>query len=335
MIPIVDGHNDALLRVWRDGGSLRERSADGHLDVPRMQEGGVAAGFFAVFVPETDEEPADPRSRVVPTDDGYEVPLEAALPVDRAQRVANELVALAERDLVLVRDVAALERCLAGEATGAILHFEGAEPVADDLEQWYERGLRSLGLVWSRPNAYGHGVPFRFPGTPDVGPGLTERGKQLVTRCNVLGIVVDCAHLNARGFFDVARISSAPLVVSHAGAHALCPIPRSLTDEELDAIRDSDGLVGIVFDTAMTRSDADLVPDTPLETVAAHVEYVAERIGVEHVALGSDWDGCLPPLGLDSAAKAQAILETLDWSDAELRALAHGNWLRVLTATWD
>ena len=210
MIPIIDGHNDALLRVWRHGGSLNERSDDGHLDVPRMREGGIAAGFFAVFVPARDDEPADPRSAVVPTDDGYEVPQEGPLPFERAARIADELVAIAERELTLVRTAGELR--LDGEPL-AILHFEGAEPIDPqlaNLEGWYERGLRSLGLVWSRPNAFGHGVPFRYPGTPDTGPGLTARGKALVTTCNKLGILVDLAHATERTFFDTAALSTEP-----------------------------------------------------------------------------------------------------------------------------
>ena len=340
MIPVVDGHNDALLRVWRSGGSLRERSDDGHLDLPRMREGGIAAGFFAIFVPAEDEEPLDPRSRVVPTEYGYGVPLEPPLPFARAQRIAAELAAIAERDLELVLTADELERRLEGGPPGAILHLEGAEPIEaglGNLAAWFERGLRSLGIVWSRPNSFGHGVPFRFPGTPDTGPGLTEAGRALVTACNELGIVVDLAHLNERGFFDVALRSSAPLVVSHAGAHALCPIPRSLTDAQLDAVRDSDGLVGVVFDSVMTRADGDLRADTPLGVIADHVEYMADRMGVEHVALGSDFDGCLPPAALSDASKTQALLGELaarGWPDDDLRALGHRNWLRVLRATW-
>src|SRR4051795_13047731 len=135
---------------WRGGGgSLRERSDDGHLDLPRMREGGIAAGFFAIYVPATDEEPPDPRDRIVPTEDGWEVPLEAALPLDRAQRVAREFLAIAERDLSIVRTIADLERCIAGEQQGAIIHLEGAEPLDEDIEAWYASGIRSLGLVWS------------------------------------------------------------------------------------------------------------------------------------------------------------------------------------------
>jgi len=337
VIPVVDGHNDALLRAWRSGASLRERSDEGHLDLPRMRDGGIAAGFFAIFVPAEDGEPPDPRSRVVATDDGYEVPMEGPLPFARAARIASELAAIAERDLDLVRTVSDLERCLDGAGPGAILHLEGAEPIEPDrsnLEAWVERGLRSIGIVWSRPNAFGEGVPFRFPGTPDTGSGLTREGRELVRACNELGVLVDLAHLNEAGFFDVASLSSAPLVVSHGGVHGLCPVPRNLTDVQLDAVAASGGLVGVVFDTVMTRPDADLVEDTPLRAIAAHIEYVAERIGVEHVALGSDFDGCHPPAALRDASRTQALLDELGWSDVELRALAHGNWLRVLSETW-
>ncbi|HVM56736.1 MAG TPA: dipeptidase [Gaiellaceae bacterium] len=341
MIPVVDGHNDALLRVWRNGRSLRERDEEGCLDLPRMREGGIVAGFFAIFVPAQDTEPADPRSLVVPTADGYEVPVEQPLPFERAVRVADELAAIAARDLDLVRAVAELERCVGGgPGPGAILHLEGAEPIEPglgNLEAWLERGLRSVGIVWSRPNAFGHGVPFRFPGTPDTGPGLTPAGRELVRACNELGVMLDVAHLNLAGFRDVARLSDRPLVSTHGGVHARCPIPRSLVDEELDAIRDSGGVAGIVFDSVMTRADGDLVDDTPLDTILDHVDYVAERIGVEHVAIGSDFDGAHPPHALADATRTQVLLEGLrarGWSEDELRAFGHGNWLRVLGDTW-
>jgi membrane dipeptidase len=341
VIPVVDGHNDALLRVWRSGRSLRERDEEGCLDLPRMREGGIVAGFFAIFVPAKDGPPPDPRSLVVETADGYEVPVEPPLPFERAVRVADELAAIASRDLDLVRTVPELERCVAGgPGPGAILHLEGAEPVEPglgNLEAWVERGLRSLGIVWSRPNAFGDGVPFRFPGTPDTGPGLTPAGRELVRACNELGVMVDLAHLNLAGFREVAKLSDRPLVWTHGGVHARCPIPRSLLDEELDAIRDSGGVAGIVFDSVMTHPTGELVDDAPLGQILDHVEYAAGRIGVEHVVLGSDFDGAHPPSALADATRTQAVIDGLrarGCTDDELRALGHGNWLRVLADTW-
>jgi len=181
--------------------------------------------------------------------------------------------------------------------------------------------------VWSRPNAFGCGVPFHYPGTPDLGPGLTDAGRDLVRACNERGVMLDLAHLNERGFFDVAALSDAPLVVSHTAAHALAPMPRSLTDAQLDAIGDSGGLVGVVFDTVMTRSDGDLVFDTPLDVIAGHIEYIAERIGLDHIALGSDFDGCFPPAVArrrveDAGAARRARLERRRAREARPRKLA-------------
>jgi membrane dipeptidase len=336
VIPVVDGHNDALLRAWRSGESLRDRSEDGHLDLVRMREGGIAAGFFAIFVPEDDAE-GDPRENVVETEDGWEVPFPEALEAGRGASIAQEIAAIAERDLDLIRTVADLERCIAGGEPAAILHLEGAEPLDPslrDLDAWVERGVRSIGIVWSRPNAFGQGVPFRFPGAPDEGPGLTDAGRELVRACNERGVLVDLAHLNEGAFFDVASLSEAPLVVTHAGAHAIAPQPRNLTDAQLDAIGDSGGLVGVFFDVVMTRNDGDLIFDTPLDVIAEHIDYIAERIGIDHVALGSDFDGCFPPAAIGDASKTQELLGVLGWSDDELAKLAHGNWVRVLRATW-
>src|SRR5262249_30180453 len=103
---------------------------------------------------------------------------------------------------------------------------------------------------------------------------------------------------------------------------------------QVDAIGESDGVVGVIFDTIMTRSDGELDREMPLSVIARHVGYIADRIGIEHVALGSDFDGCLPPYAIDDATKLPALLDELRLSDDELRALAHGNWLRVLRATW-
>ena len=221
-----------------------------------------------------------------------------------------------------------------------MLHFEGAEnlgPEPGALEDFYALGLRSLGIVWSRSNAYGHGVPFDFPRSPDTGPGLTDEGKKLVYECNRLGIMLDLSHLNERGFWDVAEISDAPLVASHSNAHALCPMTRNLTDDQLDTICDSDGLVGVNFAVTMLREDGMNEADTPLETVVRHVDYLVDRLGIGRVGFGSDFDGAMVPQEIGDAAGLPNLLLVLrkhGYDDAALRKLAHENWLRVLRATW-
>jgi membrane dipeptidase len=191
--------------------------------------------------------------------------------------------------------------------------------------------------VWSRPNAFGHGVPFEFPSSPDTGPGLTPAGVGLVRRCAELGIAVDLSHLNEAGFWDVARLDGAPLIASHSGVHALAASSRNLTDAQLDAIGASGGVVGVVFAVGFIRADGEDDPDTPLATIVAHVRYVADRIGVEHVALGSDFDGATVPAALGDVAGLPRLLDALragGFDAGELEQIAWANWRRVLEAAW-
>jgi membrane dipeptidase len=283
----------------------------------------------------------------VQRDDGV-TEMRYARPVDHrraaahAGAVAGRLLALERAGHVTVaRRISDLDaaRDDAGPPL-AVLHLEGAEaidPALENLDLWYAAGLRSLGPVWSRANAFAHGVPFIWPSSPDSGPGLTEAGRALVRRCAELGILVDLSHLNEAGFWDVAALAAGPLVASHSAAHALCASSRNLTDAQLDAIGSSGGLVGIVFACPFLREDFADDPDTPIALIARHARYVADRIGVEHVALGSDFDGATIPAALGGAAGMPQLLETLGeagFDAAELDAVAWGNWRRVLAAWW-
>jgi membrane dipeptidase len=332
---VFDGHNDALLRSGPD--AFVAGRADGHLDLPRARAGGFAGGIFAVFTPSPGDEEV-----IGLGGDAYEVALPAPVPralaAAHCTRIAGRLHALERAGAVrIVRGAGDLEP--AAERLLAVLHLEGAEaidPELEALEHWHAAGLRSLGPVWSRPNDFGHGVPFRFPSSPDTGPGLTQAGLALVRRCNERGILVDVSHLNEAGFWDVARTSAAPLVASHSGAHALCPASRNLTDAQLDAIGASGGLVGIALAAPFLRADGHDDADTPLSVVAAHARHVAERIGVEHVALGSDFDGATMPAELGDAAGLPRLLDALGeagFGTGEVAGIAFGNWRRVLAAT--
>jgi membrane dipeptidase len=343
MIPVLDGHNDAITSEWHD--QLTERRTTGHLDLPRMREGGVRAAFFAIF-----SAPAQwPENPVAQPDahGGARFDLPPAIPFDEAagvaSRAAGRLLGLERAGaLVVARSAADLDVAhddLDGPPA-AILHLEGAEaidPGLETLELWYAAGLRSLGPVWSRPTAFGHGVPFTVPSTPDTGSGLTDAGKRLVTRCGELGVMVDLAHLNEAGFWDVARLEAGPLVSSHTAAHALCQSARNLTDAQIDAVGESGGLVGIVYGTRFLRADFSDDPDTPLSLIAEHAAYVAQRIGVEHVALGSDFDGTTIPAPLGDVSGVPRVLDALraaGFGDDDLAKIAWGNWRRVLGAWW-
>lgn len=341
MIPVFDGHNDALTR--EDGGDLSRRCQQGHLDLPRMREGGMRGGIFAIFTPSDGEPPGEISFGA---NGSYAEPLaepvEHEVAVAHASGVAEDLLDLERRgELVVARSIADVDAAREEDTPPvAVMHLEGAEAIGSGLallDAWYERGLRSLGPVWSRPNAFAHGVPFRFPSSPDVGPGLSEPGVALVSACARLGILVDLSHLNEAGFWDVARMEPGPLVASHSGAHALCPASRNLTDRQLDAIGASGGLAGIVFATPFLRPDFADDPHTPLALIAEHARYVADRVGVAHVALGSDFDGATIPAALGGASglpKVLAALADAGFSPGEVEAIAWSNWRRVLEGWW-
>ncbi len=350
-LPIFDGHNDVLLAlhglVPGKARSFFVRGQHGHLDLPRAREGGFAGGFFAVYLP---PDPASTPALLLATDeeeDDDDTALPAPVPQPYALRLTTTLTATLFRleeassgELRVVRDVADLRACIERGTIAAILHFEGAEaidPQLNALEVFYRAGLRSLGLVWSRPNAFAEGVPFRFPGSPDTGPGLTGAGRELVRACNRMGIMIDLSHLNERGFWDVAETSTAPLVATHSNAHALTPTPRNLLDAQLDAIRDSGGVVGVNFSVRFSREDGKSDSNTPLGALVRHFAYLCDRMGVEHVAFGSDFDGTLIPDELGDAAGLPRLVEALratGLGEDDLRKLATENWLRVLGQTW-
>lgn len=350
--PVFDGHNDALTHLYlpeRGGGrSFFERSDKGHIDLPRAREGGLIGGIFAIFTPppKTSKE-RDPHYGLTITEEGYDKKLPSPLDYEYSKEFTDSVIDFlyglekkADGKVGLVHTYQDLKHNFQEGILSVVLHLEGAAAIKEDLsdlEEYYANGLRSLGLVWSRPNVFGCGVPFRFPHSPDTGPGLTEAGKKLVQECNRLGIMIDLAHINEKGFWDVVELSDAPLVVSHTGVHAICPSTRNLTDEQIDAIGESNGLIGIIFGPVHTRSDGQRELDTPLTQIVRHIDYVVERIGVDHVAFGSDFDGTEMPRELHDVAGLPQLIQALrgkGYDRDSLERIAYQNWFRVLGDSW-
>jgi membrane dipeptidase len=339
-LPILDGHNDVLLAVQghrEKPRSFFQRSDRGHLDLPRALEGGMAGGFFAVFAPNKEDKPGGQ-----PASDQPAPPIDPTYALGKSLELSAllfRLVAQSEGKLRVVRDTQELRSAISSPALAAILHLEGAEaidPQLNALDVFYAAGLRSLGLAWSRPNIFATGVPFKV-GSPDTGPGLTPLGKALVRACNELGVMIDLSHLNERGFWDVAKLSAAPLVATHSNVHALSPMTRNLTDRQIDAIAESGGAVGINFAVYFTRADGKQDPETPLTELVRHFSYVADRVGVDHLAFGSDFDGAIIPSELGDASGLPKLVEALraaGFSQADLGKIAYENWIRVLERTW-
>ncbi|WP_293575716.1 dipeptidase [Phaeobacter sp.] len=342
---IFDGHNDLLLQLHTMNVAPGQDGFQGagghHIDLAKAKAGGFAGGFFAIFVPDGQSD-TNLSDMLKPS---YDLPLPPELPWADASRVAlSQAAALLglERDgaLRICRNTSDIRSAMADGVMAAVMHLEGAEAIDRDLamlDVLYAAGLRSLGPVWSRPTLFGHGVPFQFPGSPDSGPGLTTDGRRLIARCNALGVMIDLSHLNEAGFWDVAQLSQAPLVATHSNAHALTAHSRNLTDRQLHAIRDSDGMVGLNFAVAFLREDGRMDADTPLEAMLRHLDHLLTQLGEDRVGFGSDFDGAVVPQDIGSIAGLPRLLDALrahGFDDALLTKLCHGNWLRVMDLTW-
>ena len=346
-IPVFDGHNDVLLRLYKSSssdpvGDFLKGEEAGHIDLPKARAGAFAGGLFALYSPS----PRPAASGDQAASGGLSRSLPPPLPMDEARvSVAGELAMLVRIErasqgaVAICRSVAEIEAAMARGALAAVPHIEGAEAIdekLDFLDVLYAAGLRSLGPVWSRPNIFGHGVPFRFPSSPDTGDGLTAAGENLVRVCDDMKILIDLSHITEKGFWDVARLSKAPLVATHSNAHALCPSPRNLTDKQLAAIRDTGGMVGLNFATGFLRPDGLMRGDTDVTLMVQHLDYLLEKLGEDHVGLGSDFDGAMVPQAIGSAAGLPVLFEALrakGYSEALMNKIGTGNWLGLLRRT--
>ena len=351
-VPIFDGHNDALLRLWKRKGPDAPRAfldgeGKGQLDLPMARHGGFAGGMFAIFVPSPRNTAGRGKDEPPVLDTAPGAPLPPLLDLATAQTAVWSMASIliriereADGQVRICRTIEDIRHCIDHGVLAAVLHIEGAEaidPEFETLDVLHQAGLRSLGPVWSRPNAFGHGVPFRCPSSPDIGPGLTDLGKELVRACNRLKILIDLSHLNEKGFWDVAELSDAPLVATHSNAHALSPHSRNLTDRQLAAIRETHGMVGVNFAVSFLREDGRQDRDTPIELVIDHAEHMLKQAGEDNVGFGSDFDGAMIPKGLGNAGGLPVLVEAMrkrGYAEPLIEKLCYRNWLRVLERTW-
>lgn len=348
-LPVFDGHNDVLLRLHMKRSAhaatdFLEGDGEGHLDLPRMQQGGMAAGFFAIFVPPKGDD--DLSFASMNGAEGYDLKLPP--PIDQPYALSQTLAmagllsrieAASDGGVRICTTANDVRHCLKHQTLATIMHIEGAEAIDTDflaLDVLYRAGLRSVGLVWSRPTQFAHGVPFRFPALPDIGGGLTDAGRELVRALNQKRMMIDLSHLNEAGFWDVAAISDAPLVATHSNAHALCPHARNLTDRQLAAIRDTGGMVGLNFATAFLRPDGRMRSDTPIDLMVDQIDHLVEHLGIDGVGFGSDFDGAIVPADMRDVTGLPVLINALrarGYDDQALRKLCAENWISVLERT--
>lgn len=306
---IIDAHCDSILDVLHGRRSLGEKIHRGQADFISLKEAGVRLQFFAVFI-ESEYKPGKAVLRALEGIEAFHKEVEG-----NAHHVT------------LIRTQEDLERLSGQDKLGALLTVEGGEALGGQLSMigiLHRLGVRSICLTWNQANDIADGV-----GVGKRHKGLTKFGKEVVREMNRLGMLVDLAHIGERGFWDVLEISERPIIVSHANCQRLCPHPRNLTDDQLKALAEQGGCLGVTF----VPGFIDTV-NPSLERLVDHMEHAIQIMGIDHVGLGSDFDGMdTRTPGLETAGDLPVLIAKLrerGYSEEEVNKLAWGNWFRIL-----
>jgi len=336
---IFDGHNDALSRLW---GTTTDPVGEfakpvGHVNTPHARAGGLSGGFFALY------SSAEKRAFDFTIFDGGGValPLAPAMPAAQALEPVIAQAGIAQQlhaagQIEICTSTAQLGRAFVSDPIACVLHLEGADcigPEMWELDALHAMGLRSLGPVWSRPNIFGEGVPFSHGTDGDTGGGLTSAGQALVAKCKAMGVMVDTSHLTLKGFWDVAE-EDLPLVATHSNACAVALNARNLTDDQLRAIRQTGGMVGLNFASLYLSDDGWTQGQATLTDCLRQLDHLIAVAGEDHVGLGSDFDGAPMPQGMSHAGNLPALLDAMraaGYGEALIAKLAHENWLDFLS----
>lgn len=308
---IVDGHCDSLIHFVDGERTLLDPSEGGHWDIQRAKAAGISLQFMAAFI-ETKYKPSMATWR------GLQL-------IEGAQRFIDD-----HQDWVfLVREKKDLEQIPDPNRIAILLSVEGGEIIGENifmLDIIFKLGVRALGLTWNQRNALADGV-----GEVGTQSRLTQLGQEVVQRMNKLGMLIDVSHLNEAGFWHVLELSRDPIVASHSCAKALCPHPRNLTDQQLRALAEHKGVVGVNFYPRFLRKEG----KANRSDVVRHICHIAEVAGVETVGLGSDFDGISEgPVGLKHVGDYEYLLEDLTkkgFSSREIEQIAGRNFMNLLS----
>ena len=328
--PIFDGHEDFITQIKGRGSrsavmapprdrDLLAESAIGHVDLPRAMRGGLGGCFTSIFLTNERAE--------------YNAAAYAIAEMNDVFRIADR----SEGRFRVCRTVSEVKQAWADDAFASVFMFEGADPISASLKElrvFYEAGLRVLAPTWSRSTIFAHGVAFHgdLPQT-----GLTDLGRKLVHECNGLGIILDVSHINPAGFWDMIEESRDPIVATHSSVKAISPHVRNLDDEQIRAIANKGGTIGINFANLFLRPDMESADDTSLDLIVSHFDHIVNLVGDEHVSFGTDFDGTDIPAVVKDAAGLPVVMRALQakgYSDTRLERIAHGNFLRVAAAVW-
>ncbi len=302
----VIGHVDTLLNFYRsDNYDFLIKNESFHLDLPRLKKAGPGVVVFAVYV-EAEHKPYFALERTIQL-------------IDRFYRLLDET-----DDLVLVEDYSDIENIVAEKKIAGMLALEGAEGVFDlsALHTFYHLGVRMISLTWNQRNRFADGV-----GELEANGGLTAAGRELIKEMDRLGLAVDLSHIAPAGFNDVIDISSYPVAASHSNARAVCDHPRNLSDDQLFAIAEKNGLIGLNFCPEFLNKSG----KAEIKDVIKHINYIRDLIGIDYIGLGTDYDGITKtPKKLEDISKLPLLKEALlseGYQEKEIGKIFYYNWL--------
>lgn len=308
---IIDGHCDTV-RLFAQKKSIydfRRKNTTGHLDLPRLQAVGMMLQIFALYI-EEEYKPVGSLKRALQLLDLLDHNL------DRCSKEVKVIYSCSD-----------LDQLSADKKVGALISIEGGEALEGELavlRLLFRLGVRGLGLTWNQENQLATGV-----GNGVGGKGLTSLGRKVVKEMNRLGMIVDLAHINEKGFYNAISVSSKPVIVSHANSRALCDHPRNLSDEQLRTLRDAGGVIGLSFCPNFVDSH-----QATFERLLDHFAHIAGVTGVEHLGFGSDFDGIEEVIpGMEDASALTGLVEGLSrrgFNAEEIENITANNFLRVL-----
>jgi membrane dipeptidase len=356
---VLDTHDDTTQRFFSKDFDLGKRNPDGHVDIPRMREGGMNAIFFSIWI--------DGRIMGPPA-------VEKAL--DQIDAV-HENVLRYSKDVVFCRTAEEVRRAHAQGKIAALMGVEGGHMIGNDI-----RVLRMFGDLGVRYMTLAHFYNDEWADSSTDQPahnGLTDFGKDVVREMNRQGIMVDISHVSDKTFFDALEVSKAPLIASHSSCRALCNHPRDMSDDMIRALAAKGGVIQINYErsfidqaykdaydkvsggvvaatekiTKECADDADCIgrkskdlqtqleasgalPRVSWERIIDHIDHVVKLVGPDHVGLGSDFDGATMPDGMEDCSKLPKITEALmrkGYKDEDIRKILGENLLRVMEQT--
>jgi membrane dipeptidase len=346
----IDSHIDTVQRVLVMGEDLGKRWDVGHVDIPRLREGGTHAPFFALWVP---------------------VYFPGAEAVRRTLDLRDAIQSLLDThkdQMELATTAADIRRIVKAGKISVFLTVEGGHTIDDDLRvlrMYYQLGVRSMTLTHSRNNNWADSATDK-----PAHNGLTDFGKEVVREMNRLGMLVDVSHVSDKTFYDALSVTRKPVIVSHSSMRALTDVPRNVTDEMLWALAKNGGVIGISFGEGFvnpkdaealesaikTETTAPMLSGRALDDYAAedvrnlfgtrvkvaatvadvadHIDHAVRIAGIDHVGIGSDFDGVSgPPNGLDDVSKMPALIEVLlerGYAERDVKKILGENYLRVI-----